>query len=272
MAMGGTLAPDALGRENGEVAPTAIQSESEVAPTEIDSESDEATPVLDGVEESHEPNSSHPAANSHPPSEPSASDDTLFRLWDEEPTLVDPFVAVSAASPVLQAPLAPWVWPSEANVAEELRPMWRERKERAAAAQVGDIVFSAAQDLEASLRGIVRQGCAAFYVGATVDPLRRWLGDEGMEQFGLGQGWQGDAGGHARAHLHLASHEGLRLVRRRRRAEPRSFFDRFRQGAVEGGKSKRRLGCSGRFGFHAGVYICCVEVVSRDKKQQKNDA
>ena len=138
MAMGGTLAPDALGRENGEGAPTAIESESEVAPTEIDSESDEATPVLDEVEESHEPNSSHPAANSHPPSEPSASDpvDTLFRLWDEEPslapTLVDPFVAVSAASPVLQAPLAPWVWPSEANVAEELRPMWCERKARAA--------------------------------------------------------------------------------------------------------------------------------------------
>ena len=165
-----------------------------MAPTEIDSESDEATPVLDEVEESHEPNSSHPAANSHPPSEPSASDDTLFRLWGEEPTLVDPFVAVSAASPVLQAPLAPWVWPSEANVAEELRPMWCERKERAAAAQVGDIVFSAAQDLEASLRGIVSQGCAAFYVGATVDPLRRWLGDEGMEQFGLGQGWRGTRG------------------------------------------------------------------------------
>ena len=192
MAMGGTLAPDA---RNGEGAPTAIESESEVAPTEIDSESDEATPVLDEVEESHEPNSSHPAANSHPPSEPSASDpvDTLFRLWDEEPslapTLVDPFVAVSAASPVLQAPLAPWVWPSEANVAEELRPMWCERKARAAQVAHGHIVFSAAQDLEASLRGIVSQGCAAFYVGATVDPLRRWLGDEGM-----GRGWRGTRG------------------------------------------------------------------------------
>ena len=58
--------------------------------------------------------------------------------------------------------------------------MWCERKARAAQVAHGHIVFSAAQDLEASLRGIVSQGCAAFYVGATVDPLRRWLGDEGM--------------------------------------------------------------------------------------------
>jgi len=200
MAMCGTLAPDALGREKGEGSPTAIESESEVAPTEIDSESDEATPVRDEVEESYEPNSSHSAANSHPPSEPSASDpvDTLFRLWDEEPSLaptsVDPFVALSAALPVSPAPLAPWVWPSEANVAEELRPMWCERKERAAQVAHGDIVFSAAQDLEASLRGIVSQGCAAFYVGSTVNPLRRWLGDDGMEQFGLGRGWRGTRG------------------------------------------------------------------------------
>ncbi len=72
--------------------------------------------------------------------------------------------------------------------------MWYERKERATTVQIGDIVFSTTQDLEASLRGIVSQSYAAFYVGATVNPLRRWLGDEGMEQFGMGQDWRGTRG------------------------------------------------------------------------------
>ena len=38
--------------------------------------------------------------------------------------------------------------------------------------------FSAAYSLEESLRGVVSNpSCAAFYVEATADPVRRWLGD-----------------------------------------------------------------------------------------------
>ena len=118
--------------------------------------------------------------------------DTLLRMWDEGPQNPE-----AAGPPALsQAPLHPLhaprddEWPSEANVAEELRPLWRFHSGRASAmgCYCSQLSFSAAEHPAAVLHSILDQGCGSFYVGATTDPIRRWLGDTGMRMLGLGSG------------------------------------------------------------------------------------
>ena len=181
------------GEDRGPMRPIEIDSASDttseiddVATTEIDSASDTTTREVHSERDSV---------------------DMLFRLWEEGP--VHPDAGDTDVSQVLQPPLrvAPRVCPSETNVAEELRPLWRQHKQQAAdIAACVDIRFCAAQDLGSSLHAIVTQGCDSFYVGATVDPVRRWLGDVGLEIVGLAgrcQGTRGPLPGHIGCWAHM---------------------------------------------------------------------
>ncbi len=61
--------------------------------------------------------------------------------------------------------------------------------------------FSAAEHPYAVLHGLLNQRCSSFYVGATIDPIRRWLGDTGMRMLGLGSGDGDGRDGRMRGHF-----------------------------------------------------------------------